>query len=60
VVLLVLIVIMCVALWNLFGNAVGAKLQSAAAEFDEEVQTEDTSGVQDDTVTTENNYEDGR
>lgn len=39
VVLLVLIVAIAVAIWNLFGNSVTGKLQTAAKEFDEEVVT---------------------
>lgn len=39
VVLLVLIVVMSVALWNVFGNTVADKLLNSAIEFDSEVQT---------------------
>jgi Flp pilus assembly pilin Flp len=39
VVLLVLIVVMAVALWNLFGDMLAGKLGDAADEFDQEVQT---------------------
>ena len=39
VVLLVLIVAIAVALWNVFGNLLVTKLSAAAKEFDEEVVT---------------------
>ena len=39
VVLLVLIVVMAVALWNLFGDMLSDKLEAAATEFDQEVTT---------------------
>lgn len=39
VVLLVLIVAIAVALWNVFGNLLVAKLSSAAKEIDQEVAT---------------------
>ncbi|MEY4514409.1 MAG: hypothetical protein RLZZ450_6531 [Pseudomonadota bacterium] len=39
VVLLVLIVAIAVALWNVFGNLLVTKLSAAATEFDEEVVT---------------------
>lgn len=39
VVLLVLIVAIAVALWNVFGNLLVAKLSGAAKEFDQEVAT---------------------
>lgn len=39
VVLLVLIVAIAVALWNVFGNLLVGKLSAAATEFDQEVVT---------------------
>jgi len=39
VVLLVLIVAIAVALWNVFGNLLVTKLSAAATEFDQEVVT---------------------
>jgi Flp pilus assembly pilin Flp len=39
VVLLVLIVAIAVALWNVFGNSMTSKLQSATNAFDGNVQT---------------------
>jgi Flp pilus assembly pilin Flp len=39
VVLLVLIVAIAVALWNVFGNLFVSKLSAAATEFDQEVVT---------------------
>jgi len=39
VVLLVLIVAIAVAVWNLFGQSLVGKLTAAAVEFDSEVQT---------------------
>lgn len=47
VVLLVLIVAIAVAAWNVFGNSLVAKLVAAAVEFDEEVVTAKSGTAED-------------
>lgn len=47
VVLLVLIVAIAVAIWNLFGASLTGKLQTAAKEFDQEVSTTKSGDVVD-------------
>ena len=49
VVLLVLIVVMAVALWNVFGNTLSDKLLESATEFDQEVST-DVQGTEETTT----------
>jgi len=41
VILLVLLVVMCVAVWNMFGNALVEKLEDSGQEFDSQVRTSD-------------------
>jgi Flp pilus assembly pilin Flp len=53
VVLLVLIVAIAVALWNVFGNLLVTKLSAAATEFDQEVVTK-AAGSNEETLDKEN------
>ena len=58
VVLLVLIVVMAVAIWNLFGDMLSDKLEAAATEFDQEVTTTQ-QGSNDDVQDNANTFDNG-
>ena len=58
VVLLVLIVVMAVAIWNLFGDMLSDKLEAAATEFDQEVTTTQ-QGSNDDVEDNANTFDNG-